>query len=115
MFQIQNIPDNARQRQALVLPDGSPIELSMRFVEMQYGWFITTLTYRTFVLNGLRITNSPNMLHQFRNQIPFGLACFSTNDREPSLLKDFSSGASKLYVLTEAEVEQYAEILSGQV
>lgn len=113
MFQINQITDDSLQNQNLVLPDGTVISLTIYFVPMQYGWFITELTYGTFTLNGLRICNSPNMLHQFKNQIPFGLACFSTASREPSLQQDFSSGASQLFVLTAAEVAQYSEFLSG--
>ena len=112
MFQIQNITSETKQLQTLVLPDGTSIVLEICFVPMQLGWFITSLTYGEFILNGVRITNSPNILYQFKNQIPFGLACFSTQDREPSLQEDFQSGASKLYVLTEAEVAEYAEFLS---
>ena len=66
----------------------------------------------TFTLNGLRITNSPNMLNQWKNILPFGLACFSTANREPSLQQDFASGNSVLYVLTQAEVTQYSEFLA---
>ena len=80
---------------------------------MQYGWFITSLVYGSFTLNGIRISNSPNILNQFRNQIPFGLACYSTNNREPMLQYDFSSGASILYILDQAETQEYADILSG--
>jgi hypothetical protein len=115
MFQIQNLTSDSRQKQTLVLPDGSQIQISIYFVPMQFGWFITSLIYKDFTLNNLRISNSPNMLHQFRNQIPFGLACFSAQNREPSLSDDFSSGASKLFVLDANEVNYYAELLSGQV
>lgn len=115
MFQVQNLTNDSRQKQTLVLPDGSQIGLSLYFVPMQLGWFIPTLTYKTFVLNGLRITNSPNMLYQFRNKVPFGLACISAQNREPTLQDDFLSGASKLYVLNAAEVEYYTEYLSGQI
>lgn len=80
---------------------------------MQYGWFITELLYPDFTLRGLRITNSPNMLYQWRNLIPFGLACFSAGNREPSLQDDFVSGASKLYILSEEEVAEYTEYLKG--
>lgn len=115
MFQVQNISGDAKQKQTLVLPDGTTISFTISYVPLQLGWFILNLTYRGFVLNGLRITNSPNMLYQFRNQIPFGLACFSPSQREPYLQEDFVSGASLLYVLTEEEVNEYAEYLSGQV
>lgn len=85
--------------------------MTLYFISLQLGWFITELVYGEFVLTGLRITNSPNMLYQFRNQIPFGLACISSQNREPSQQQDFSSNASKLYILTAAEVAAYTEYL----
>jgi hypothetical protein len=115
MFQIQNITTAPRQKQTLVLPDGNQILISMYFCPLQQGWFIPSISYRDFALTNLRIVNSPNMLYQYRNLIPFGLACFSTAQREPSLQEDFAVGNSKLYILTEAEVEEYVEILSGQI
>lgn len=113
MYEIQQITSDPYQKQTLVLPDGTTMQLTIYFVPMQYGWFITSLVYGTFAIQSLRITNNPNMLRQFKNKIPFGLACFSKNDREPSLQEDFSSGASVLYILSAAEVAQYEEFLSG--
>lgn len=113
MFIIQQITSDPLQKQTLILPDGSQLTMTIYFVPMQFGWFITNLTYQGFILNGLRITNSPNMLNQFRNQIPFGLACYSKKNREPSQQQDFSSGNSKLYLLNQAECQQYAELLSS--
>ncbi len=117
MYQIKSVTDNAKQRQVLVLPDGTQIQFSIYYVPQQIGWFIRNLTYKTFVLDGIRICNSPNLLHQYRNQIPFGLACFSQyTKREPTQQKDFSSSSAKLYVLSAEEVQQYTEFLSnGQV
>ncbi len=113
MYAVNQITNDPFQQQTLVLPDGTSLQLQIYFMPLQYGWFITSLTYGTFTLNGLRITNSPNMLHQFRNQLPFGLACFSTNNREPSQQTDFSSGASQLYILTAAEVAAYTAYLTS--
>ena len=113
MLSIQQVTSDSYQKQILILPDGSTLTLVMRFAPLQYGWFFTSIVYRTFELNNLRIVNSPNMLHQYRNQIPFGLACFSSEMREPSLQQDFSSGNSKLYILTAAEVQEFTEFLSG--
>lgn len=111
MYQVQGLTDAPLQSQNLILPDSTIVGLTIYFVPMQYGWFITSLTYGTFNIQGLRITNNPNMLLQFQNQIPFGLACYSTNNREPSLQEDFSSGASQLYILDQTEVEEYYAFL----
>lgn len=113
MLQIDTISTDASQTQTLILPDGTSIQLTIQFVPLQLGWFITDLEYGSFTLNGFRITNSPNMLRQYRNQLPFGLACFSTGDREPSQQQDFSSQNSILYILSAAEVAAYEAFLSG--
>lgn len=110
---IQQVSANTFQQQTLTLPDGSTFLLQLYFRPMQYGWFINTLVYKNFTINGMRIVVSPNMLRQFKNQIPFGIACFSKGNREPSQQQDFVSGACNLYLLTAAEVIQYEEFLSG--
>lgn len=112
MYLVQQVTSDANQKTSLILPDGTSVTLQIYFRPMQFGWFIESLAYASFTLNGLRITNSPNVLNQFRNQIPFGLACYSTQNREPSQSTDFSSGASKLYILTQDEVTAYAEYLA---
>lgn len=113
MYRIQQITNNSLQNNTLVLPDGSSLTLQIYFRPMQYGWFINELTYGSFILRGVRITNNPNMLRQFKNKLPFGLACYSIQNREPSLQDDFSSGASKLYILSAIEVQQYEQLIAG--
>lgn len=113
MTRIENISIDPLQQHTIVLPDGTSFAMTLYFISMQYGWFITNLTYNDFVLNGLRVCDSPNMLHQFRNQVPFGLACITKGNREPTQLQDFSSLNSSLYLLSEDEVEAYEEFLSG--
>lgn len=114
MYRIQQVTNDPVQKQSLILPDGTALQLSIRFVPLQYGWFFN-LIYGAFIINGTRITVSPNILQQYRNQIPFGLACLSQGNREPSQQNDFSSGAATLYLLDAAEVVEYSRILSGQV
>ena len=113
MLEVQNITQDPLQKRILILPDATQITMTMYFVPMQFGWFITSMQYGNFTLKGLRISNQPNMLRQWKNLLPFGLACFSDQDREPSQLQDFSSGKSKLYILTSDEVAEYEAILSG--
>lgn len=108
---IQQFTADPLQKQTLILPDGSTFTMTIYYRPLQIGWFIDTLTYGDFTLKGVRITDSPNMLNQFRNQIPFGIACYTQGNREPTQQEDFSSLNSKLYLLSEAECEEYAEYL----
>lgn len=114
MLKIQQVTNDSRQAQRLLLPDGTLVSIEIYFIPMQQGWFITSLSYGTFEVHGIRITNNPNILYPFRNKIPFGLACFSKSEREPMFQEDFSTGNSTLYILTETEVGQYTDFLNGQ-
>ncbi len=109
MYQINQLTSDPLQTMTLILPNGNPCNLTIYFIERQVGWFITNLTYGTFQLNGVRICNSPNMLYQWKNLLQFGLACYSSQNREPSQLQDFSSGSSILYILNQSETEQVTE------
>ena len=113
MLIIKNWTNNSLQQQGITLKDGTVLYLTIYFRAIQQGWFITKLTWQTFSLYNLRITNNVNMLLAWKNVLPFGLACVTKDGREPSLLQDFSSGASTLYVLETADVESLDNILAG--
>ena len=80
----------------------------------------------TFILNGFQVvsaeTNSSglgNMLRQFKNQISFGLCCFTINDRNPTNLQDFVSPAtginpaSGLFLLSAADIQTFENYISS--
>lgn len=113
MNQITQISDNPNQTLTINLPDGSAMTMQIYYSLTQYGWFILNLAWNDFTLNGIRICNNPNMLRQWENILTWGLACYTSNNREPTQLEDFNSGQSILYILTEAEVQQYSETLSN--
>lgn len=110
---IQQITSDPLQKQTIILADGSPLTITVSFRPMQFGWFFEEITWGDVTIEGMRICVSPNMLRQFKNLIPFGIACFSAGNREPTQQDDFSSGAASLYVLSEADVQAYEDILSG--
>lgn len=115
MLRIQRITNDAYQKQTLFLEDGSQVSITMRYRPGQDGWFFDEITYDDFVLQGIRITNQPNMLRQWQNKLPFGIFCETVGNREPTQLDDFYSEASKLFLLTEAEVLEYSEYLKTDV
>lgn len=106
---------NFAQKQTMILPDGATFDLTIAFKPQQQGWFISSLVYGDFSVYGMRITVFPNILNQYRNQLPFGIACFSQASREPMLQDDFATFSANLYLLTSAEVQTVADLLSGQV
>jgi hypothetical protein len=113
MYAVQQITSAPAQTQTLILPDGTSTTITMAFYPQQYAWFITSLVWNSFTLNGLQITTSPNMLNQWRNSLTWGLGCFVSGNREATQQQDFESGAAVLYILSAAEVAEYAQILAG--
>jgi hypothetical protein len=114
MFLIQKVTDAPNQKQTLVLDNGVSFSLALYYRPLQQGWYINELIYGdSFTLQGIRVTNQPNMLFQFKNKIPFGLCCITDGGREPSQQQDFSSGIAKLYVLDADEVAEYTRYVQG--
>ena len=114
MQQIQGISDYPNQQMTMNLPDGSVLVVSILYRASQYGWFFSGLNWNNgqWIENGRRIVTHPNMLRQYKNIIPFGIACLTVNNREPTQKEDFASGASSLYLLTAAEVQAVETSLS---
>jgi regulatory protein YycH of two-component signal transduction system YycFG len=114
MKQVSIIGEDISQVLRISVPSsGKKINVLLNFVEQQNGWFLS-FQYLNTTINNIRIVTSGNFLHQFRNILPFGMACITEANQEPLLQKDFSSGRSKLYLLTASEVQSYSEVLSGQ-
>lgn len=113
MLLVQQITSKPLQKQTLVLDDGTSVVIELYYRPNQMGWYFNEISRNDFILRGVRVTNSPNILHQFKNQIPFGLGCFSIENKEPTSIEDFSSGTSKLYILTALEVLMYSEYLAS--
>ena len=118
MYQISQVTSDATQSQVLILPDGSQCSITLSYILQQAAWVILSLAWTSvsgstsFTITNLQITTNPNMLHQWRNLLTFGLGCTCVGNREPSQQLDFSSGNAQLYILTAAEVAQYTQLLS---
>ena len=115
MLRINGITNDSKQRFSIPLENDESAEITLSYNPRTQSWVIVSLQHREFILNGYKIYNSRNFLHQFRNLIPFGLACISQDDREPMLIDDFSSGNSVIYVLNSEETISYWRELSGSV
>ena len=89
----------------------TPIEQGVVQFKLYYRpaiqmWMIDII-FGAFIVNGLRVCNSPNILEQFTEIIPFGIQVNTeTVGYEPTLIDDFSTGRAVLNVLDSDELQQ---------
>lgn len=82
---------------------GQRITLKTRFLPRQRLWSMD-VTLDDFVLNGIILLNSPNILHGYANNIPFGILCTTLDGQDPYTLDAFATGYAKLFLLSADEV-----------
>lgn len=103
MTKIQGISDAASQNFTIALNDGSTFELGLVFKPLQQGWYLS-VTYGDFTVTNMRLCCVYNVLEQFSNRLPFGLACFTTQNQEPMFPQDFKASNAALCVLDETDL-----------
>lgn len=103
MILLTNITDDPKQNFVLTGENGEIIPFYLYFCPRQIGWFFN-ISYGDFTVNGLRLCVGPNALFQWKNIIPFGLCCTSTDGQDPFYLDDFTTGRVSLYLLNQADV-----------
>lgn len=112
MTKITGLTQNASQKFTISDPNGGGnISVTLTYRPRVRGWFID-FTFKTFILNGYKITRGPNILSKFRNVIPFGLAVTVSDNYEPFLINDFSSSRVSLFLLTTAEVDEVISLIA---
>lgn len=100
---VDNLSDDASQLTRLALPDGSLVVLALVYQPATQRWTVS-VTRNDFTVNNMNLCVHPNLLREWREVIPFGLAITSTDGGDPVLIDDFISGRIQLYVLTAADV-----------
>ena len=103
MLYINHLTSDPQQQANLTGIPGVSIGLTLRFMPRVQRW-IMGLTYGTESIQGIAVTTSPNMLRQYRNIIPFGIACLTASGLDPYTVNDFANQASNLYLLNAADV-----------
>ena len=90
--------------------DQGLIRFKLEFKPAIKMWFID-IEFIDFFVNSIRVCNSPNLLEQYTNLIPFGLSVsISQIGYEPSSIDDFTSERVTLNVLDQNEVEQIEQV-----
>ena len=106
MVLIDNLSDAADMQTALQLPDGSTATLELIFLGAVNRW-VFNIAHPDFpagAYNGQMLCVHPNILRQFKNLLPFGIAVVSATGNDPVNIEDFANGSIMLYLLDAADV-----------
>lgn len=109
---LNSLSDAADELITVPLPDGSVLQLEFIYRAGIQRWSMN-VSHPLLTLNNFNLAMGPNILRQWRNLVPFGMAVDSTIGLDPMNLEDFVNGYSLVYVLSAAEVAQVeADILA---
>lgn len=103
MRYINSITDYANQTFDIVIVGYDTATVSLVYKPLQYGWFMDVV-WGNFSAYSIRLVCGPNVLGQFKTQIPFGIAIGGVAGIDPYLQNSFANGDSAFYVLDETEI-----------
>jgi hypothetical protein len=104
---LTGLTDNPNQQWPITIPDGTTATLSLVYRPQQLGWFYdlswdgNTPPWQN---NGRRLVAGPNVLRQYRNQIPFGLTVSTGNNLDPFAQTAFIDGTCTLLLLDPVDI-----------
>lgn len=114
MRQITEIDSTPRQRLNLVGENNERISFTLQYRPTQQSWYFD-LSYEGFEVYGVKLLNSPNVLRQWINVLPFGISCAVPDGTDPYFVDDFTSERVVVYLLNAEEVQLVESgVLSGQ-
>lgn len=119
MQQVTGITSTPAQIINLTADDGSAATLTLEYRPQQTGWYLDLTwngTSPALQINGLRVTNFPNLLRQWRNLLTFGLAVVTKDGFEPLAIGDFESGyATMIFLSSPVDVALVeAQVFNGR-
>lgn len=107
--ELSGLTDDPSQNYPITLPDGSLATFVFEFWPQQNGWFYTkTWNGQTppFQDGWEQLVVSPNVLRQWKNILPFGIACGTATGEDPTDQEDFVNGNCTLLLLNASDVVQ---------
>lgn len=115
MVLIDNLTDAANQQTALQMPDGTTGTLALVYNGATQRW-VFSVTHQGFqggALNGQMLCVHPNILRNFKNLIPFGLAVVTSSGSDPVSVQDFANGSAQIFLLDASDVAAIEESFYG--
>ncbi len=104
MYELTQLGNEPKQQLEMILANQEQVRLYFEYKANQLGWFFS-FEYDNEKYQNIRLTTSYNTLRAYRNWLPFGLRCDTTDDEEPMYIDDFLIGYAKVYLLTKQDVQ----------
>lgn len=104
MYQLSQLDNNPKQCVTMILDNQERVILTFEYKPICQGWFFG-FEYNGEKYDNIRLTTSYNILRAYRNWLPFGLRCDTTDDEEPMGIEDLANGYAKIYLLTREDVQ----------
>jgi hypothetical protein len=96
-----------------VLDNNETVYFKFYYVDDFVSWYYD-MTYQDFSINGNKILLGFDLLSQYKNILPFTLACTSSQDIEnPSFEDSFFSGQYNMYTLTREEAGEVNDFVNA--
>lgn len=105
MIFIDRISNAPKQSYTLNGPNNEQIKFFLWYAPSQQTWFFS-IQYLDITIRGLQFVVGPNILRNYRNLIPFGLAVTSIDGLDPLYISDFTVGRISAFLLSQAEVDE---------
>lgn len=111
--QITNLTNFADQVTQLQLTDGTIATMELIYQGAAERW-IMNVSYGTFTANGIGVCTYPNMLRQWKEILPFGIAFVTADQTDPFDINDFSTGRVTVYLLNSTDISTIeTEVFGG--
>lgn len=104
MYQFTSLGNEPKQQIIMIVDENIRVPFNFEYKSNQLGWFFG-FQYGDVNYQNIRLTTSYNILRAYRNWLPFGLRCDTTDDEEPMGIDDFTSGYASVYLLTKEDVQ----------
>ena len=108
MNRIDGVTSDFRQVFEIAVDENSSLRIEIYYVPSQFGWF-ADFDFDDFSLYGARVVMSTNLLAQYDQILPFGLAVLDPNGNDPTQQNSFVE-THTLYLLDETDLLTAREI-----
>ena len=111
MKQITALTDSPIQSLIIVDELGNNFNLNLRWQDLTSSWYYDLIySDSNFSLMGCKLVTNLNLLKQWKNILPFGLACLSSDGQDPFSQEDFANNRINLFTLTPTDLSDIKNI-----